>query len=56
MTMVRYGQRRGIVLDGETWALTWMLRGKTDPIERPGLTGRLREGEDGPGPVTIIVR
>jgi hypothetical protein len=40
----------------EERALTRVLWRKTYSIKWPGLAGRLREGEDGPGAVTVIIR
>jgi hypothetical protein len=40
----------------EERALTRVLWRKTFSIEWPGLAGRLREGEDSPGAVTVIIR
>ena len=40
----------------EERALTRVLWRKTYSIEWPGLAGGLREREDGPGAVTVIIR
>jgi hypothetical protein len=40
----------------EEWTLTRIQWRETFSVEWPGLAGRMREGKDGPGAVTIIIR